>query len=89
MFKSYVGVLSEQGLTVLTPERDGSLSLIRRTLRSELGEVGFWAVLEETEARCVQALFVGGRPREAMLFLDRSAREMGRILPGIHFHSLH
>jgi hypothetical protein len=81
MLKAYVGVLSQQGLAVLQPERDETLSFVRRCVRSNLSRVGFWAVLDETEARCVQALFVGGLRREAMMFLDRSAREMGRILP--------
>lgn len=81
MLKAYVGVISKDGLAVLQPERDETLSLVRRSLRSGFERVGFWAVLEETEARCVRDLFVGGRPQEAMLFLDRSAREMGRILP--------
>ena len=81
MLKAYVGVLSKEGLAILQPERDESLSLVRRCLRSDFGRVGFWAVLDDTEARCVQALFVGGLRHEAMMFLDRSAREMGRILP--------
>jgi hypothetical protein len=89
MLKAYVGVISQQGLAVLQPERDETLSLVRRSLRSDSGRVGFWAVLDDTEARCVQALFVGGLRREAMLFLDRSAREMGRILPGDPVRSLH
>lgn len=80
MLKAYVGVASSQGLTVLQPERDDSLSLVRRCVRSDFRRVGFWAVLDETEARCVQALVVGGLRREAMHFLDRSAREMGSIL---------
>jgi hypothetical protein len=46
-------------------------------------------VLDETEARCVQALCVGGLRREAMMFLDRSAREMGRILPSDPLHLIH
>ncbi len=81
MLKAYVGVASSQGLTVLQPERDETLSLVRRCVRNDFRRVGFWAVLDDTEARCVQALFVGGLRREAMLFLDRSAREMGSILP--------
>lgn len=36
-----------------------------------------------------QALYVGGLRHEAMMFLDRSAKEMGRILPGDRIRSLH
>ena len=81
MLKAYVGVMSKDGLTVLQPERDESLSLVRRSVRSQLGRIGFWAVLDDTQARCVQALVTGGLRVEALHFLDRSAREMGRILP--------
>jgi len=89
MLKAYVGVLSKDGLAVIEPERDESLSLVRRTLRSDFRRVGFWAVLDDTEARCVEALLVGGLCREAMMFLDRSAKEMGRILPGDPIRSIH
>lgn len=89
MLKAYVGVMSKDGLADLQPERDESLSLVRRSVGSEFGRVGFWAVLDDVEARCVQALFVGGRRREAMLFLDRTARDMGRILPGGPVCSIH
>jgi hypothetical protein len=81
MLKSFVGVAPRQVLAILQPERDETLSLVCRIVRSECGRVGFWAVLDEPEARCVQALFVGGLRREAMMFLERSAKEMGYILP--------
>lgn len=89
MLKAYVGVLSKEGLAVLQPERDDSLSLIRRSMRCGVDRVGFWAVLDDAEARRVETLFVGGLRREAMLALDRSARDMGRILPGDEVRSLH
>jgi hypothetical protein len=89
MLKAYVGLFSKEGLAVLQPERDESLSLVRRSVRSDFGRVGFWAVLDDTEARCIQALFVGGLRHEAMMFLDRSAKDMGRILPGDPVCSLH
>ncbi len=89
MFKAYVGVMSHQGLAVLQPERDETLSLVRRSVQDNFSRVGFWAVLDDNEARCVKALFVGGLRREAMMFLDRSAREMGRILPTDPPSSLH
>lgn len=89
MLKAYVGVMSQQGLAVLHPERDETLSFVSRSVRDDSSRVGFWAVLDDTEARCVQALFVGGLRREAMMVLDRSAREMGRILPTDPPSSLH
>ena len=83
MLKAFVGIASDQGLAVLHPERDETISLVERSVRSEPDYVGFWAVLDDTEARCVQALCVGGRHREAMVFLDHAARDIGRILPAI------
>lgn len=82
MLKAFVGIASDQGLAALHPERDETISLVERSVRAGYNRVGFWAVLDDTAARCVQALWVGGRRREAMLFLDRTARDMGRILPG-------
>lgn len=89
MFKAYVGVLSQDGLAALQPERDETISFVARAVGAGPNRVGFWAVLDDTEARCVQALFIGGRRREAMMFLDRSAREMGRILPSGQVHLSH
>jgi hypothetical protein len=82
MLKAFVGIASGQGLAVLQPERAETLLFIQRSVQTGHDRVGFWAVLDDTEARCVQALFVGGLRREAMIFLDRTARDMGRILPG-------
>ncbi|MBA4067431.1 MAG: hypothetical protein C0501_27725 [Isosphaera sp.] len=82
MPKAYVGIASPQGLTVLQPERDDTLSLVRRAGLDGGERVGFWAVLGDIDARCVQALVVSGHRREALWLLDRSAREAGRILPG-------
>lgn len=81
MLKAYVGVASRQGLAVLEPERDDTLSFVRRAGLDGGQRVGFWAVLGDTDARCVQALFVSGHRREALWLLDRSAKEVGRILP--------
>jgi hypothetical protein len=89
MLKAFVGIASDQGLALLQPERDETISLVERSMRTGPNRIGFWAVLDETEARCVQALFVGGHRREAMVFLDRTARDMGRILPDTPPASLH
>lgn len=94
MLKAFVGIASNQGLAVLHPERNETISYVQQCLetgqRSHLwGRVGFWVVLDDTEARLVQALVVGGLCREAMLVLDRSAKEMGRILPNDPRPDLH
>ena len=81
MLKAYVGVASRHGLSIFHPERDETLSLVRRFVRLGLRQAGFWAVIEDAEARSVHALFLNGHPREAMLLLDRCARDIGRILP--------
>ena len=81
MLKAFVGIASDQGLAVLQPEREETLSYIHRHMQRGSDRIGFWAVLDDIEARCVQALFAGGLRREAMMFLDRTARDMGGILP--------
>jgi hypothetical protein len=81
MLKAFVGVASEQGLAVLHPEGDETISYVERSVRAGRNRVGFWAVIDDTEARCVNALILGGRGREALRFLNQSAKEIGRILP--------
>ncbi len=66
MLKAYIGVASKQGLALLQPEDDDTLSLIRRYVQSGNRRVGFWVVLGEAEARCVRALFLGGHRQEAL-----------------------
>lgn len=90
MPKAYVGIASAQGLTVLHPERDDTLSFVRRSGLDGGEGVGFWAVLGDIDARCVQALVLSGHRREALWLLDRAAKDIGRILPsdpgGSRFH---
>ncbi len=81
MLRAYVGVASNNGLAILQPEREDTLSFVRRSGLDGRERVGFWAVLGDTDARCVNALFLSGHRREALWLLDRSAREVGRILP--------
>ena len=81
MLKAYVGIASDEGLCSLHPERDETLTFVSRAVRGERPRVGFWAVLDDAQARCVQALCDGGRRRDALRYLDRAAREAGRLLP--------
>jgi hypothetical protein len=81
MLKAYVGVASKHGLSIFHPEGDETLSLVRRFVRHTIRRTGFWAVIDDVEASSVHALFVNGHQREAMLLLDRCARDIGRILP--------
>ena len=81
MLKAYVGVASKHGLSVFHPERDETLSLVRNCVHQGMKRTGFWAVLDDVVARSVHALFLNGHRREAMMLLDRCARDIGRILP--------
>ena len=87
MLKAYVGVASPHGLAVLQPERDDTVCLVERRVRTGGGHVGFWAVLGDAEAESVQTLFRNGYPREALVMLDRCAKDMGRILPTQPHHA--
>ncbi len=82
MFKAYVGVASKQGLAIFQPEREDTRLLVRTCVRQGIRRFGFWAVLTDAEARSIQALFLDGHRTEAMMALDRCAREIGPILPG-------
>lgn len=81
MLKAYVGVASPHGLAVLQPERADTLCLVESWAGSGRRRVGFWAVLGDADAASVQALCRSGYRREALLLLDRCARDIGRILP--------
>lgn len=81
MLRAYVGIASPHGLAVLHPERDDTLSAVERYVELNRLRVGFWAVLGEDDACSVRALFQRGHRREALALLDRSAKEIGRILP--------
>jgi hypothetical protein len=88
MLKAYVGVASQQGLSIFQPERDDTLSLVRQCVCRELRRVGFWAILNDVEARWIHDLFLTGHRREALIELDRCATDCGPILPGDVEHSL-
>ena len=81
MLQAYVGVASKQGLYLLCPEHDGTRLSVRRTVRSCTGRIGFWAVLADSDAYTVQMLFQSGYRHEALVMLNRCARDIGRILP--------
>jgi hypothetical protein len=81
MLKAFVGVASSQGLAIFQPERADTLSLVRRCVRPGIRRCGFWAVVNDADARAIQALFLDGRREEAMIALDRQAHEIGPILP--------
>ena len=82
MLKAYVGVASKQGLSIFQPERDDTLSLVRQSVRQGIRRLGFWAYIQDAEARSIQTLFLDGHRKEAMIALDRCAQAIGPILPG-------
>lgn len=81
MLKAYVGVLSKQGLAIFQPERNDTLTLVRHCVRQGMRRFGFWAILNDTEAQSIHALFLNGHRREAMIALDQCATEIGPIFP--------
>ena len=81
MLKAFVGVASKHGLAIFQPERDDTLALVRRNVLPGIRRCVFWAVLNDADARCIQALFHDGKRKEAMMALDRQAHHIGPILP--------
>lgn len=82
MLKAYVGVASKHGLSLFQPEREDSLVRVRHCVRESIRRIGFWAVVQDDEARSIHALVLNGQRREAMFALDRLASQIGPILPG-------
>ena len=84
MLNAYVGIASKYGLTALQPERPETLDWARQSAepRTWPPRVAFWAVLPDNEAARISWLLDHGHRREALRELSRSAREVGRILPG-------
>ncbi len=87
MLKAYVGVASPDGLAVLQPERADTLWLVESWASSGRRRVSFWAVLGDADADSVQLLFQSGYKREALLLLDRCAKDMGSIIPADQPHT--
>jgi hypothetical protein len=81
MLKAFVVVASKHGLSVFQPERDDALSLLRRCVRLGSRRYGFWAVVNDVDARAIQALFFDGKRRESMFALERHAHDIGPIFP--------
>lgn len=84
MLNAYVGIASNNGLKALQLERPESLDWARQSAepRAWPQQVAFWAVLPDKEAIRISWLLDRGHRREALQELGRTAREMGRILPG-------
>lgn len=84
MLTAYVGIATPHGLEVFVPEHDHVVRfLARRARRESLRRAAcYWAVLPEDAVREVTRLLEIGEPYEALLTLDRSAAELGPILPG-------
>ena len=79
MFRALVGIVSAQGLDLLSHEGADSRRLMRRSLDGT--RVGFWAFVPEPDANHVQNIFAVGRRHDALRLLDDTAKQVGRILP--------
>jgi hypothetical protein len=79
MLKAYVGVASQQGLSISQPERDDTLSLVRRCARRGRRRFAFWAIFNDAEAQSIQALFLDGHRRAALIALNDD-RKLVRVL---------
>ena len=82
MLKAYVGVASNHGLSIFQPERADTLSLVRQCVRHGIRRLGFWVVIGDSDARSVSALLLAGHRKEAMMLVDRCARDIGPFMPG-------
>jgi hypothetical protein len=81
MRKSYVGVAGEDGLDTFLPEKEGDAEALVGGARRDMPKVCYWAVLQDTAAAKVHHLLAQGDRRGALVALDRSAEELGRLVP--------
>ena len=83
MLKAYVGIASKHGLNVFYSEREDTLEWVRLMAGKRVNpkRISFWAVVPDDEACRIAILLYGGQRNEALQLLDRSATDMGQILP--------
>src|SRR3954452_11518827 len=83
MLKSYVTIITRNGLQAFLPERE---HVVRELVRSAYQDPGrcalcCWAVIPETAALEVARQVDEGDHHAALLTLDRAAMTLGPILP--------
>lgn len=83
MLKSYVGIVSEQGLELFYPENDHVIPfLMRRAYRpGRANTVCFWSVMRESVACAIQYLLQAGETDQAWSLLQSLATDVGVFSP--------
>jgi hypothetical protein len=81
MRKSYVGIANREGLELFLLETERDAEALASSSRGDRLLVCYWAVLQDTAAAEVRHLLAQGDRRGALAALDRSAEELGRLVP--------
>ena len=83
MLKSFVGIATLHGLEAFLPEHEHVVRFLSRRTRREAYRraVCYWAVLPEEAAWEVRRQMDLGEPFTALQILDRTATDLGAILP--------
>jgi hypothetical protein len=81
MRKSYVGIAGREGLETFLLELEGDAEARATVARRRPSQISYWAVLQDAAAAEVKHLLAQGDRRGALVALDRSADELGRLVP--------
>ena len=82
MMKSYVGIVSRNGIELFYPEDPATVRFLWRRVQRQKGRVAcVWSVLPADAAELIQIEISLGWTREAMDHMQQHAREYGFIVP--------
>ncbi len=82
MMKSYVGIVSKNGIELFYPEDPATVRFLWRRVQRQQGRVAcVWGVLPSEAAELIQIEISLGWTREAMNHMQQHAREYGFIVP--------
>lgn len=83
MGKSYIGIVSRDGLLALCPEGASTASrIIRRFSRRHRDSTAYyWAVLDDEAAGDVVRCLRSGEPQAALATLSGRSEHLGMVLP--------
>ena len=83
MFKSYVGIITREGLESLLPENDHVVRfLVRRAYRTQPPQaLCYWAVMPDSAADHISRQLSWGEHGPALVTLHASAVGLGTMLP--------
>lgn len=82
MMKSYVGIVSKNGIELFYPEDSATIRFLwRRAIRQKGRVACVWGVLSKDAAELIEIEIALGWTREALVHLQENARDYGFLVP--------